>query len=77
MYDGSTVDNSGREAEMAAPTYQPTIGEAMREVRAFARDFPTPAVRRMMSLVEQGRITWWDAYRLSQKALSSALTEVV
>jgi hypothetical protein len=46
------------------------------EVRDFARQYDTPAVRRMIEAAEAGLITWADAYGLAQRALAAALAEV-
>lgn len=47
------------------------------DVRAFAVEFPTPAVLRMVELAEAGRIEWADAYVLACRAVSVALREDV
>jgi len=47
-----------------------------RDVRAFAKAFPTPNVLRMLALCESGRISWVDAYALARKALDDGLAQV-
>lgn len=44
------------------------------EVRAFAQQFDTPNVRRMVALCESGQIRWEQAYGLATKVLSETLT---
>jgi hypothetical protein len=46
------------------------------EVREFAREFPTPNVRRMVELCEQGRIAWSQAHELATHALAQGLAAV-
>ena len=45
------------------------------EVRAFAAEFPTANVRRMVALAEADTITWADAYRISRQALAAGLVD--
>jgi hypothetical protein len=49
---------------------------AERDVRDFARQFPTPAVLRGLALCESGRITWEQMADLAARTLASALKEV-
>ena len=46
------------------------------EVREFAREFPTPNVKLMVRLCEEGRISWAQAHEVSRKALAEALSTV-
>jgi hypothetical protein len=58
----------------AAVISGPAVSEAL--VRAFAAQFPTPNVTRMVTLAEAGVITWLAAERLAVTALDAGLAEV-
>lgn len=46
------------------------------EVLAFAAQFPTANVQRMVALCEAGTITWAQAHDVARKALAAGLAEV-
>jgi hypothetical protein len=49
---------------------------AKAEVLAFAAQFPTANVRRMVALCEAGAITWAQAHEVARQALAAGLTAV-
>ena len=49
---------------------------ARAEVLAFAAQFPTPNVQRMVALCQTGAITWAQAHELARQVLADALAEV-
>jgi hypothetical protein len=53
----------------------PTASPAEQNVRAFAAEFPTPQVRRALTLCESGRLAWDDVAELFRRSLGSALRE--
>jgi hypothetical protein len=50
--------------------------EAKAEVLAFAAEFPTANVAKMVALAEAGTITWTQAQGIAAKALAAGLVEV-
>lgn len=46
------------------------------DVLAFASEFDTPNVRRMVTACERGAITWGEAYDLSRAALARGIAAV-
>ena len=46
------------------------------EVLAFAAEYPTPQVQRMIALCYTGAITWEQAHEIARKALAAGLTAV-
>ena len=59
---------SPRKEAIMAPS---TTTQAL--VLDFAAQFPTPQVQRLVSLCEDGTISWADAARIAQDALAKAL----
>jgi len=53
---------------------QTTTTQAL--VLDFAAQFPTPQVKRLVSLCEAGTISWDDAARIAQEALAKSLADV-
>ncbi len=49
---------------------------AEESVRAYARAFPTPNVKRAIELCESGQLTWTSVADLFASATKSALQEV-
>lgn len=58
-----------REEATMAPSTQTLVLD-------FAAQFPTPQVKRLVSLCESGRISWDDAARIAQDALAKGLKAV-
>ena len=58
-----------KEAIMATTTTQTLVLD-------FAAQFPTPQVKRLVSLCESGRISWDDAARIAQDALAKGLKAI-
>lgn len=46
------------------------------QVRAFAREFPTPNVKRAIALCEAGTLTWDQVYGIFADSLKKGLAEV-
>jgi len=46
------------------------------QVREFAREFPTPNVRRAIALAEAGTLTWNQVYGIFADSLATGLAEV-
>jgi hypothetical protein len=71
---GATEAPSGEKggADMAALT----TTQAEADVRDFARQFPTPAVRRALALCEAGTLPWEAVAGLAREALAKALATV-
>lgn len=51
----------------------PTASPAELDVRAFAAEFPTPAVRQALAHCESGRLTWEAVAGLFARSLSAGL----
>ena len=49
---------------------------AKAEVLAFAAQFPTANVQRMVALCKVGAITWAQAHEVARQALAAGLTAV-
>jgi hypothetical protein len=46
------------------------------EVREFAREFPTPNVKLMVQLCEEGTISWAEAHKIARESLGRGLAAV-
>lgn len=50
--------------------------QAEVEARDFAREFPTPNVKRAIALCESGKLDWITVHELFRQSLTTGLKEV-
>jgi len=53
-----------------------TISTPEADVRAFAEQYPTPAVRRALALCEAGTLPWEAVAGIAREALAKAIATV-
>jgi hypothetical protein len=68
-------ESARKELHMASIVSTP-ITLVEREVREFAREFPTPNVQRAVALCESGRLTWTQVHEIFRGSLAQGLSAV-
>lgn len=61
---------------MPSTIHTPTIAQAERECREFAREFPTPNTQRAIALCEAGQLGWHAVHRVFTDSLRDAMEQV-